>query len=70
MTHAKGDFFAMNYEVTAIRKRPQTFDELVGQEFVVTTLKNALESNRVGNAYLRDNCYLFRVFFAFFPFFS
>ncbi len=42
----------MNYEVTAIRKRPQTFDELVGQEFVVTTLTNALESNHVGNAYL------------------
>jgi DNA polymerase-3 subunit gamma/tau len=42
----------MNYEVTAIRKRPQTFDELVGQEFVVTTIKNALQSNHIGNAYL------------------
>jgi DNA polymerase-3 subunit gamma/tau len=48
----KGIFLTMNYEVTAIRKRPQTFDELVGQEFIVTTLKNALQSNRVGNAYL------------------
>ncbi len=42
----------MNYEVTAIRKRPQTFDELVGQEFIVATLKNALQSGHIANAYL------------------
>jgi DNA polymerase-3 subunit gamma/tau len=42
----------MAYEVTAIKRRPKTFDELVGQEFVVSTLKNALESRRIAHAYL------------------
>ena len=42
----------MNYEVTANRRRPQTFDELVGQEFVVATLKNSLQSGRIAHAYL------------------
>jgi len=32
--------------------RPQTFDQVVGQEHVVTTLKGALLSGRVGHAYL------------------
>ena len=42
----------MAYEVTATRKRPHTFDELVGQEFVVTTLKNSIEQGRTAHAYL------------------
>jgi DNA polymerase-3 subunit gamma/tau len=42
----------MNYEVTATRKRPRTFDGLVGQEFVVASLKNSLSSGRIANAYL------------------
>ncbi len=42
----------MAYEVTAIRKRPQTFDQLVGQEFVVATLKSSISSSRVAHAYL------------------
>ncbi len=42
----------MAYEVTATRKRPQDFDHLVGQEFVVSTLKNALQSERIAHAYL------------------
>jgi DNA polymerase-3 subunit gamma/tau len=42
----------MAYEVTAIKRRPKTFDELVGQEFVVSTLKNALESKQIAHAYL------------------
>lgn len=32
--------------------RPQTFSQLVGQEHVVKTLEGALESGRVGHAYL------------------
>lgn len=32
--------------------RPMTFEDVVGQEHVVRTLRNALESNRVANAYL------------------
>lgn len=42
----------MAYEVTATRKRPQDFDKLVGQEFVVSTLENALKENRIAHAYL------------------
>lgn len=32
--------------------RPQVFDDVVGQEHIVTTLKNALKTNRVSHAYL------------------
>jgi DNA polymerase-3 subunit gamma/tau len=32
--------------------RPRTFDEVVGQEHVVTTLRNALSSGRIHHAYL------------------
>ena len=41
-----------SYEVTATRKRPQTFSELVGQDFVVSTLKNSIQSGRIAHAYL------------------
>ncbi|MDR3343840.1 MAG: DNA polymerase III subunit gamma/tau [Treponema sp.] len=42
----------MAYEVTATRRRPKTFDELAGQEFVVATLKNSLETGQIAHAYL------------------
>ncbi len=42
----------MAYEVTATRKRPQVFEELIGQEFVVSTLKNAIEQGKIAHAYL------------------
>jgi DNA polymerase-3 subunit gamma/tau len=42
----------MNYEVTALKKRPQTFDQLVGQEFIVSALKNSITQNRIAHAYL------------------
>ncbi|MFQ3620330.1 MAG: DNA polymerase III subunit gamma/tau [Spirochaetales bacterium] len=42
----------MAYEVTANRKRPADFETLVGQEFVVATLKNSLSSGRIAHAYL------------------
>ncbi|MDR1107194.1 MAG: DNA polymerase III subunit gamma/tau [Treponema sp.] len=42
----------MSYEVTATKRRPKTFDELAGQEFVVSTLKNSLESGQIAHAYL------------------
>lgn len=32
--------------------RPQTFDDLVGQEMIVDTLKNALQYNQLSHAYL------------------
>jgi len=42
----------MPYEVTATRRRPKTFDELAGQEFVTATLKNSLEKGQIAHAYL------------------
>lgn len=42
----------MAYEVTATRRRPQSFDSLVGQEFVAATLKNTIESGKIAHAYL------------------
>lgn len=42
----------MAYEVTATRKRPQAFNTLVGQEFVVSTITNAIEQGRIAHAYL------------------
>lgn len=40
------------YQVTATRRRPQTFDALLGQEFVSATLKKSIESNKIAHAYL------------------
>jgi DNA polymerase-3 subunit gamma/tau len=42
----------MEFEVTAIRKRPRTLGEMVGQDFVVATLGNALTTGQVAHAYL------------------
>jgi DNA polymerase III subunit gamma/tau len=42
----------MAYEVTATKKRPQIFDELAGQEFVVSTLKRSIDMGRIAHAYL------------------
>ncbi len=40
----------MSYLVLARKWRPQTFDEVVGQNHVTRTLKNALKSGRVAHA--------------------
>lgn len=40
------------YLVLARKYRPQTFDSIVGQEAVATTLKNAIRLGRIGHAYL------------------
>lgn len=42
----------MNYLVTARKWRPQKFEEVVGQEHITTTLKNAIINNRIAHAYL------------------
>ena len=42
----------MSYKVLARKWRPQHFDDVVGQDHVIKTLKNAIESNRVAHAYL------------------
>jgi len=40
------------YQVLARRYRPRTFSEVVGQEAIVTTLRNAIRFERIANAYL------------------
>jgi len=42
----------MSYVVLARRYRPQTFEDIVGQVPIVTTLRNAIRTNRVAHAYL------------------
>lgn len=42
----------MSYQVLARKYRPQTFDDLIGQGHVATTLVNALTSGKVAHAYL------------------
>jgi DNA polymerase-3 subunit gamma/tau len=44
------------YQVIARKYRPQTFASIVGQESIVTTLKNALRFNRLAHAYLFCGC--------------
>jgi DNA polymerase-3 subunit gamma/tau len=40
------------YQVIARKWRPQTFDDVVGQDHVVRTLKNAISRQRIAHAYL------------------
>ncbi len=42
----------MSYQVIARKWRPQTFDEVTGQEVITQTLRNAIEHDRLHHAYL------------------
>jgi DNA polymerase-3 subunit gamma/tau len=42
----------MSYLVLARKYRPQRFQEIIGQEHIVTTLKNALKSGKIWHAYI------------------
>ena len=42
----------MSYTALYRKYRPQTFDEVVGQDHIVRTLKNQIISGRIGHAYL------------------
>jgi DNA polymerase-3 subunit gamma/tau len=42
----------VSYQVFARKYRPQTFDEVIGQEHITQTLKNAIGQNRLAHAYL------------------
>ncbi len=46
------EVWALAYEVTARKWRPQEFDGVIGQEHVTTTLKNAIQSGQIAHAYL------------------
>lgn len=42
----------MEYQVTARKWRPQKFEDVVGQEHITSTLKNAIKSGRIAHAFL------------------
>src|ERR687889_2298146 len=42
----------MSYQVLARKWRPQRFDDVVGQQAVTRTLRNAIVSNRVAQAFV------------------
>src|SRR5437867_2330228 len=42
----------MSYQVIARKYRPQVFDDVVGQQLVTDTLKNAIAQNRVAHGYI------------------
>ncbi len=42
----------MSYQVIARKWRPQRFSDMVGQEHIARTLKNAVKSGRIAHAYL------------------
>lgn len=42
----------MSYLVLARKWRPQSFDELIGQEPIIRVLKNSIDQNRIAHAYL------------------
>jgi len=41
-----------NTKVLALKYRPQTFDDLIGQEVVVETITNSIKADKVPNAFL------------------
>ncbi len=41
-----------NSKVLALKYRPQTFDDLIGQEVVAETITNSIKANKIPNAYL------------------
>jgi len=42
----------MSYQVLSLKWRPQTFEDIVGQEHVTKTLVNAFKLDRVAQGYL------------------
>ena len=42
----------MAYQVTARKWRPKIFEDVVGQEHITATLKNAIKTNRIAHAYI------------------
>ena len=51
MAESKADT-KTSYQVIARKWRPQTFADVVGQSHVMTTLENAIRSNRIAHAYI------------------
>jgi len=47
-----GYIVAVSYQVFARKYRPKVFDDVLGQDHVVQTLKNAIQQRRLAHAYL------------------
>ena len=41
-----------NSKVLALKYRPQTFDDLIGQDYVAETIINSIKTNKIPNAFL------------------
>ena len=41
-----------NSKVLALKYRPQTFEDLIGQEVITKTIINSIKANKIPNAYL------------------
>ena len=41
-----------NTKVLALKYRPQTFEDLIGQEIVSETILNSIKADKIPNAYL------------------
>src|SRR5438876_4263083 len=50
--HGIMTFSPMSYQVLARKYRPQKFSEVIGQEHVTRTLKNAIEQQRTAHGYI------------------
>ncbi len=42
----------MSYQVLALKWRPQNFEDVIGQSHITRTLQNAINSGRIGHAYI------------------
>lgn len=42
----------MSYVVLARKWRPKTFDDLIGQDYITQTLKNAITTNKIAHAFI------------------
>ncbi|MEP2843278.1 MAG: DNA polymerase III subunit gamma/tau, partial [Alphaproteobacteria bacterium] len=52
MNDSPSDSSQTQYQVLARKYRPETFADLVGQDAMVRTLKNAFETNRIAQAFV------------------
>ena len=59
VTFRKGDI--MSYTALYRKFRPSTFDQVKGQDHIVQTLKNQINANRIGHAYLFCGTFLPRL---------
>jgi len=50
--HFHANLHGMAYEVTATRRRPQRFEDMIGQDFVVATLQKSIAAGKIAHAYL------------------